>query len=140
MIDFILNASIIILVVIFFTYCMYCFGLLLVFRRLNGRKWIAFIPVLNYGELIKLLGLPTRWLGYSLIPYAGTIYSIAIAERLGKVFNRGFVFSTFWLTFGSPIGMIMIGSSKKELNLEIIKKPPPNLNELKKRISRQKNK
>lgn len=140
MIEFILNASILLLAIFLFTYFLYCIGLVFVLRRLGGRGWMAFFPLLNYKELIKSLGLPLRWFGYSLIPYAGTIYSLAIAERLGKVFGRGYVFSSFWLTIGSPIGMNIIGHSKTKMDLDIIKDPPPNLKTLKARLSRQKKK
>jgi hypothetical protein len=138
MINFILNASILILAIFLATYTIYCIGLSLVFRRLGKRAWPAFIPLFNYKKLIDHLGLPSRWFGYCLIPYAGGIYSIAVADRLGKVFNKNFVFSSFWLTFGSTLGMFVIARSKKELNIKVINEPPPSLNELKRKLMRKK--
>ncbi len=140
MINFILNASILFLVVFFVTYSMYCLGLFFVLRKLKARAWMAFIPVLNFRELVISVGLPLRWFLYCLVPYAGTIYSFAVAERLGRMFSKHFAYSAFWLTIGSPIGMNMIGISKIKPNMEIIDNPPPNLKELRARLVRLKQK
>jgi hypothetical protein len=136
MINFILNASILLLVIFFTTYFMYCFGLFFVFRKLNARAWMAFVPILNFRELVIATGLPNRWFLYCLIPYAGGIYSIAVAERLGKMFGKNFAFSAFWLTLGSPLGMNILGFSKIEPNKEIAKNPSPNLDQLKEKLKR----
>lgn len=117
---------------------MYCVGLSLVLRKLNKRIWPAFLPIYNYKVLIESLGLPERWFFYSLVPYAGTVYSVAVAERLGKIFSRGFVFSSFWLTIGSPIGMYILGLGKTKPNYEIISSPPPKLSSIKAKMKRQK--
>ena len=113
-----------------------CFGLFFVFRKLNARAWMAFVPILNFRELVIATGLPNRWFLYCLIPYAGGIYSIAVAERLGKMFGKNFAFSAFWLTLGSPLGMNILGFNKIEPNKEIAKNPSPNLDQLKEKLKR----
>ena len=140
MINFILNASLLLLIIFFVTYSMYCFGLFFVLRKLEGRAWMAFIPILNFRELVISIGLPVRWFLYCLVPYAGTIYSIAVAERLGRMFKKHFAYSTFWLTFASPIGMNIIGLGKIKPIFSIVDEPSPNLRELKKLIIKSKNK
>ena len=97
---------------------------------------MAFVPILNFRELVIATGLPNRWFLYCLIPYAGGIYSIAVAERLGKMFGKNFAFSAFWLTLASPIGMNILGLGKIKPNKEIAKNPSPNLNELKTRLKK----
>jgi hypothetical protein len=101
---------------------------------------MAFIPILNFRELVIATGLPSRWFLYCLIPYAGGIYSIAVADRLGRMFNKRFAFSAFWLTIGSPVGMNMLGFNKHKPDLAIKKGPKPDLNELKYRLKRLKSK
>ncbi len=140
MLDFIINASILVIAIFLVTYFTYCLGLFFVLKKLNTKPWQAFIPVLNYKALITAVGLPLRWFGYSLIPYTGAIYSVAIAERLGKIFNKSFAFSALWLTIGAPVGMNIIGFSKIKPNLAITESSAPNLKELSKRLKKLKNK
>lgn len=138
MINFILNASIVLLIIFLVTYFAYCFGLFFVFKKLKARPWLALVPVLNFHELVVAIGLPNRWFLYCLLPYAGGIYSIAVAERLGRMFGKKFAYSVFWLTIGSPIGMNMIGLTKNRPDLTIKNDSKPDLNELKSRLKRLK--
>lgn len=108
-------------------YLVYMLGLGLVFRRLGTKMWLAYIPAYNYLILIRTLGLPKSWQAVALIPYLGPIYSIPIGIRLGKIFGKGPAFSSFWLTIGAPVGMLIIAFSKKPLNLAVIKEPPPTI-------------
>ncbi len=140
MINFILNASLILLIVFLVSYFTYCFGLFFVFKKINARPWFAFVPILNFHELVMATGLPNRWFLYCLLPYAGGIYSIAVADRLGRMFGKRFAFSAFWLTIGSPLGMNILGFNKRTPDFSIKKEPKPDLNELKYRLKRLKSK
>ena len=125
MIKAIISAGILVIAAMMFLYLVYCIGLSLVFKKLSTPRWRAFIPMINYFSLINALGLPKSWYGASIVPYAGTVYSIAIAIRLGKVFGKGTAFSSFWLTAAAPVGMFVISLSKVKLDLAVIKSPAP---------------
>ncbi|MDQ5944344.1 MAG: hypothetical protein QG658_411 [Patescibacteria group bacterium] len=108
-------------------YLVYMLGLGLVFRRLGEKMWLAYVPAYNYLVLIRILGLPKSWQAVVFVPYLGPIYSIPIGIRLGKIFGKGAAFSSFWLTLGAPVGMLIIAFSKKPLNLDVIKEPTPHI-------------
>lgn len=108
-------------------YLVYMLGLGLVFRKLNQKMWPAFIPAYNYIVLIRVLGLPKSWQAVALVPYLGPIYSIPIGIRLGKIFGKSAAFSSFWLTLGAPVGMLIIVFTKKPLKLEVIDEPAPTI-------------
>ena len=108
-------------------YLVYRLGLSLVFRRLGQKMWPAYIPAYNYIVLIRVLGLPKTWQAVAFVPYLGPIYSIPIGIRLGKIFGKSTAFSSFWLTLGAPVGMLILAFSKKPLRLEVIKEPAPTI-------------
>ncbi|QQS26923.1 hypothetical protein IPM44_04410 [bacterium] len=108
-------------------YLVYMLGLGLVFRKLGQRMWPAYIPAYNYIVLIRILGLPKSWQAVAFVPYLGPIYSIPIGIRLGKIFGKSPAFSSFWLTIGAPVGMLVLAFSKKSLNLDVIKEPAPKI-------------
>lgn len=116
-----------ILLAIIVAYVIYAVGLSLVFRRLGVRAWPAFVPGYNYITLIRALGLPKSWQATAFIPYVGQIYAVAVGVRLGKIFGKDAVFSSFWLTLGAPIGMPLIAFSKVEPDLTVIKEPVPQI-------------
>ncbi|MFO0955438.1 MAG: DUF5684 domain-containing protein [Candidatus Saccharibacteria bacterium] len=131
MIESLLNALLQILLSVGLTliiaYCVYMFGLSLVFRRLGTKAWPAYVPAYNYLVLIRVLGLPKSWQAVAFVPYVGQIYSVAIGIRLGKIFGKGIAFSSFWLTLGAPIGMIVLAFSRKPLDMSVIKEPAPHI-------------
>ena len=131
MIETLLNALIQIILSVGLTliiaYCVYMFGLSLVFRRLGTKAWPAYVPAYNYLVLIRVLGLPKSWQAVAFVPYVGQIYSVAIGIRLGKIFGKGIAFSSFWLTLGAPIGMIVLAFSRKPLDMSVIKEPAPHI-------------
>jgi hypothetical protein len=117
---------------------MYSIGLAKVFLKF-GEVWgKAFIPLYNFKVLIHILRLPKKWFILSLTPYVGTIYSVAVAYRLGRVFGKGLAYSSVWLIIGSPIGMLQIGFSKKPMHTDVLKEPTPSIKDLEKRLLRNK--
>lgn len=108
-----------------FAYLLYMIGLSFVFKQLNFPTWQAFIPLYNYYVLIQAVGLPKRWFGLAIVPYAGAVYALAISIRLGKIYHRGIAFSSTWLTFAAPIGMFVIALSKQKRDMSVIKEAPP---------------
>lgn len=130
--DFLINAGLAAIVGLCVLYVIYVAGLARVFVRLGQPRWKAFVPGYNYYILIVTLRIPKRWFAQSLIPYAGTIYAFAVANRLGKVFNRSWKFSSVWLTYGGLVGMHVIARDKRPLNLAALEERP--------RIARRKKK
>lgn len=112
----------------------YAIGLSKVFHKLGVPRWRAFIPVFGFMTLVRALHLPKHWFFMALIPYVGTIYSLATAERLGKAFDKKLSFSLIWLTYGSSVGMPLIGFSKKQPDTKVFDEPTPNLKQLEKTI------
>lgn len=135
MINLILNASFAILVIFALTYLWYCVSLALILAKLKAKWWKAFIPVYNISALVDALGLPKKWFFLSIAPYLGSVYAVAIAYRLGLVWERHFAFSAFWLTLGAPIGFLILVFSKKEPNMQVTKNPPPSLSMIKTKLA-----
>lgn len=127
MLQSILQLGLGVMIIIAVTYVMYMIGLSLVLRQLGYSGWVAFVPVYNYYHLIRAVGLPRRWFGLAIVPYAGTLYALAISVRLGKIYHRGVAFSSTWLTIGAPIGMFIIAFSKRGRDLSVIHEPPPKI-------------
>lgn len=117
-------------------YFSYSFGLSLVFKKLGEPRWHAYILAYNFMRLIKILHLPKKWFVLALTPYVGVIYSVAVAARLGKVFHKGLAYSSFWLTVGSPLGMLQIGFSKIQPDLTVLSEPTPSISALKKSLAK----
>lgn len=132
--DLLFGFGIGVLTLLFVMFLAYSIGLSMVFKKFGERRWRAFIPIYNFATLIKVLHLPKRWAAYALIPYAGTIYSMVVAQRLGKSFGKKTSFSLIWLTYGATIGMPVIGFSKKQPNLSVLDEPTPNIKEFEKTI------
>lgn len=114
-------------IVFIIAYIVYMFGLGLVFRKLGHTMWQAYIPAYNYIVLIRILGLPKSWQAVAFIPYIGSVYSIPVGIRLGKIFSKTAAFSSFWLTLGAPVGMLVLVSSKEPLKMAVIKEPAPKI-------------
>lgn len=138
--ELILNIGIGVAIVLLCMFLSYAFGLAKVFGKLGVPKWRAFIPVFGFMTLVRALHLPRRWFFMALIPYVGTIYSLATAQRLGKAFDKKMSFSFIWLTYGSSVGMPLIGFSKKQPDTSVLEEPVPNLKELQKTIKNLKKK
>ena len=138
MIQFLLGTSIIILVIVFVLYLWYCVSLSLILGRLGARRWKAFIPLYNISALISALKLPRKWFLLLLIPYVSTVYSVAVAYRLGEVYDKKFPFSAFWLTIAAPIGFMMLFFSKNQPDLKKLDSPPPSLTMIKAKLKKNK--
>jgi hypothetical protein len=132
------NLGIIVIVALIVMYIMYSVGLAKVFIKLGEIWWKAFIPLYNFKKLISILNLPKKWFVLSLTPYLGTIYSVAVAYRLGRVFGKGLAYSSVWLIIGSPIGMLQIGFTKKPMHLDVLKEPAPRIKDLQNRLLKKK--
>lgn len=132
--DILVNVGIGVAIVLLCMFLSYAIGLARVFSKLGEPKWKAFIPVFGFKTLVRALHLPRSWFFMALIPYVGTIYSAATAQRLGKVFDKKLPFALIWLTYGSSVGMPIIGFSKKQPNLEVLDEPTPSLKELEKTV------
>ena len=138
MIQFLLGTSIIILVILSVLYLWYCVSLSLILGRLGARRWKAFIPLYNISALINALKLPRKWFFLVLLPYAGSVYSVAVAYRLGEVYDKKFPFSAFWLTIAAPIGFMMLFFSKNQPDLKKLDSPPPSLTMIKAKLKKNK--
>lgn len=138
MIEFILNASLWILIVVAIISIWYCVSLTLLLIRLNARWWKGLIPLYNISALVEALKLPKRWFFLSLAPYFGAIYAMAIFYRLGQLWGKNFAFSAFWLTIGAPVGFLMLAFSKKQPDFSVLDSPPPSLSMIKAKIAKQK--
>lgn len=132
--ELIMNVGIGVAIILLCMFLSYAFGLSRVFGKLGVPRWRAFIPIFGFMTLVKALHLPRHWFFMALIPYIGTIYSLATAQRLGKAFDKKMSFSFIWLTYGSSVGMPLIGFSKKQPNMQVVNEPTPNLKELEKTI------
>lgn len=137
MIQALINASIIVIIIAVILYLCYALGLSMVFRKLGEPSWHAIVPMYNFACLIRVLKLPQSWFALSLTPGVGAIYSVAVAYRLGRVFQRSFAYSTFWLIPGSPIGMLQIGFSRKPINSDVLNEPKPSIKEIQQRLSKR---
>ena len=137
MIEFIFNASLLVLIIFAVTYVWYCIALSLVLARIQAKWWKAFIPLYNLSELVHSIGLPKKWFFLSITPYIGTVYAIAIAYRLGQIWKKNFAFSAFWLTIAAPIGFLILSFSKQDPDLSVAKLPPPSLSVIKAKLSKK---
>ena len=140
MIDFILNASILILVILAVTYIWYCISMYMLLTKLKAKAWKAFVPIYNISELVRALGLPKRWFFLSITPYIGSVYAVAIAYRLGQVWQKHFAFSAFWLTLGAPVGFLILFFSKQGPDMKVIELPPPSLSMIKAKLAKKSSK
>ncbi len=134
--DILFGLGIGVLTVMILLFLSYSIGLSMVFKKFGVRRWKAFIPIYNFYNLVEILHLPKRWAGLALVPYAGTIYSMVAAQRLGKAFGKRTGFSLIWLTYGAFIGMPLLGLSKKAPDEAVINEPAPNLKDFKKYIKK----
>lgn len=138
--ELILNVGIGVAIVLLIMFLSYAVGLAKVFSKLGEPKWKAFIPVFGFMTLVRALHLPRRWFFMALIPYVGTIYSLATAQRLGKAFDKKPSFSFVFLTYGSSVGMPIIGFSKRQPDKKVLDEPTPNLKELEATIKKMRKK
>ena len=138
MIDFLFNASLLILIIFAVTYMWYCVSLALLLARLGAKWWKAFIPIYNISALVNTLKLPKKWFYLSIAPYIGSIYAIAIAYRLGQLWNKHFAFSAFWLTVVAPVGFLMLAFSKQKPDKSVLNTPPPGLSMIRAKLAKSK--
>jgi hypothetical protein len=124
MLETLIQASLVAIVALLILYFVYVAGLARVFARLGLPRWKAIVPGYNYYVLITTLRLPKRWFAQSLIPYAGAIYAFAVANRLGRLFNRNWKFSSVWLTYGGVIGMHIIARDGRPLDVKVLEERP----------------
>lgn len=137
MIDFLLNASFVLIIFFVITATWYCTSLSFVFKKLKLKRWKAFILFYNIKVLIDALKLPKKWFVLAITPYISTVYTVAIAYRLGKMWGKDFKFSAFWLTIAAPIGYLMIGLSKARPDFTTLEAPPPSLSMIKAKMSKK---
>ncbi len=122
--ELLINAGLAAMVALILLYLVYVAGLARVFARLGLARWKALVPGYNYYVLIVTLRLPKRWFAQSLIPYAGAVYAFAVANRLGRVFNRTWKFSSVWLTYGGVVGMHVIARDPRPPDRSVLDERP----------------
>lgn len=137
MIQFFLNASLVLIILVVAAVVWYSISLSFVFKKLGLKRWKAFVFFYNTKVLIDALKLPKRWFLYAITPYVGTVYVVAIAYRLGKMWGKDFKFSAFWLVFAAPVGYLMIGLSKTKPDFGTLNAPPPSLKAIKARLAKK---
>lgn len=124
------QASFLLLIIITISYAWYCLCLALVLRKLQSPWWKAFIPGYNFMTLMQAVGLPTRWFFFAIVPYAGFVYSLVTADRLGRAFGKSFAYSATWLTVGAFVGMAHLGFSSLQPDLGVRDWPVPSVKSL----------
>ena len=137
MIEFIFNASLLILIIFAVTYLWYCVSLSLLLNKLKAKWWKAFLPIYNISALVSALKLPRRWFYLSISPYIGSVYAIAIAYRLGQVWGKHFAYSAFWLTLAAPIGFLMLVFSKNQPDFGVLETKPVGISTIKAKLSKK---
>ena len=71
-------------------YVLYVIPLYAVFKKAGSdMAWGAFIPILNWYVLLKVVGRPGWWLIWYFIPIANLIVSIIVLYDLSKSFGHG---------------------------------------------------
>ena len=65
-----------------------------IFRKAGAPVWGAFVPIVNYYFLLKIVGRPGWWLILYFIPCVNVIIFLIVMYDLSKSFGHGF---PFWL-------------------------------------------
>ncbi len=85
-----------------------------VFSKAGYAGILALIPIVNLFILSKVAGY-SAWMTFLyLIPIVGFIFGIFIALRLGERFNKGALYSIFFLWLITPIGYLMLGLGRAQ--------------------------
>lgn len=83
------------------------FGLWSVFQKAGRPGWPAAVPFYNLWVLCRMVGRPGWWGILFVVPILGSVLSILVALRVGRLFGKTPAFSVFllWLLFfvGYPI-------------------------------------
>ncbi|MEJ1154837.1 DUF5684 domain-containing protein [Microbacterium marmarense] len=84
-----------------------------VFDKAGYPGILAIIPIVNFFVLTKIAGF-SAWLGLLfLVPIVNIVFSIIVALRVGRAFDKGGVFSFFLLWMFAFIGYFIIGFGKE---------------------------
>jgi len=70
-------------------FCLYLMLFWGVYRKAGRPTWVAFVPLLNVVEMVKLLKMPAWWLSLFLVPIVNVFMFLELAYRLSKAFGYG---------------------------------------------------
>lgn len=90
-------------------YILLALALWRVFTKAGRAGILAIIPIVNVFVLVKIAGLSYWWVLLYLVPIVNIIFSIVVAFRIGRAFDKGGLFSFFFLWLISFIGYFIIG-------------------------------
>ena len=90
-------------------YILLAIALWRVFTKAGRAGILAIIPIVNVFVLVKIAGLSYWWVLLYLVPIVNIILSIVVAFRIGRAFDKGGLFSFFFLWMISFIGYFIIG-------------------------------
>lgn len=84
-----------------------------VFKKAGYPGWLAIVPIVNSIVIVKIAG-HTAWSALLfLIPGVGFVWSIIVANHLGRNFGKGGAFSFFLLVWPLPfIGYLILAFGK----------------------------
>ena len=109
-------------------------GLILlgIFRKAGAPIWGAFVPIVNFYFLLKIVGRPGWWLILYFIPCVNLIIYLIVAYDLSKSFGHGFPFflglvflSVFFLLWLSYSGDRYVGPAGGDYGAISKPNPPP---------------
>lgn len=71
-----------------------------IFAKAGQPGWASIIPIYNLWILVKIIGKPTNWFIFMLIPGLNVIFGILAVLELAKVFGK---------STGFGIGLLILG-------------------------------
>lgn len=70
-------------------FCIYLMLFWGVYRKAGKPTWVAFVPVLNVIEMVRLLRMPTWWIWLFLVPVVNLFMFLELAHRIARAFGYG---------------------------------------------------
>jgi Family of unknown function (DUF5684) len=94
-------------------YLLVAFAFVGIFKKADQPVWAAFVPIVNYYFLLKVVGRPGWWLILYFIPCVNIIIGIIVLYDLSRSFGHGIGF-TIGLIFLSIIFLYILGFGGSE--------------------------
>ena len=89
-------------------YILYALAFVGIFKKADQPVWAAFVPIVNYYFVLKIIGRPWWWLLLLLIPCVNIVVFIIVVYDLSKSFGHGVGFAV-GLYFLSIIFLYILG-------------------------------
>jgi hypothetical protein len=88
---------------------LYLIGAWKVFTKAGKPGWGVLIPIYNLYLLCKIAGRSGWWVILMIIPLVNFVIYFILAQDIGRAFDKGGVWSFFWLFLLSYIGVLILG-------------------------------